>query len=95
MTEDEAQPSQLPEQPEPDHAVLSHPEQLDVAAVAAEVGPDALQRLLDPGRHVVGMQVVHQQQAGHQVVCRQRGKHSSSSCPASCRMVSIRSSPAP
>ena len=49
------------EQPESDHVVVGHFDQFDVTAVAAEIGPDPLQRLLDPSAYVVGMQSMHQQ----------------------------------
>ena len=50
VTDDDGQPSQLPSsrsRTTPSSLTL---EQLDVTAVRAEVGPDAVQRLLDPGR---------------------------------------------
>ena len=59
------------EQPQPDRPVLVDAEQLDVAAVRAQVRPGRLQRPLHPLGQRVGMQVVHDQQPGHQLVGRQ------------------------
>ena len=66
---------------------------MDVAAVRAEVGPHAVQRVLDPPLDVVRMQPVHQQQAGDQVVGDERVRE----LGACVRPPSpiIRSSPAP
>ncbi len=51
--------------------VVTDREQFDVAAMGAEIRPDVVQRLLDAGGDVVRMQVVHQQQAGDEVVSDQ------------------------
>ncbi len=66
---------------------------MDVAAVRAEVGPHAVERVLDPPLDVVRMQPVHQQQAGDQVVGGERVREFRARvCTA---MAIIRSSPAP
>ena len=46
-------------------------EQVDVAAVRAQVGPHPVQRVGHPPAHVVRVQAVDQEQAGDQVVGRQ------------------------
>ena len=63
------------EQPEPDRAGLGDLEQLDVAAVRAEVRPHALQRLLDALLDPVRMQSVHDQKSGDQLVTGEAGEH--------------------
>ena len=68
-------------------------EQMDVAAVRAEVGPHAVERVLDPPLDVVRMQPVHQQQAGDQVVGGERVRELRVRVRPPC--ASIRSSPAP
>ena len=42
--------------------------------MGAEVGAYVVQGLFHPGRDVIGMQIVHQQQAGHQIIGGQRGE---------------------
>ena len=77
---------------QPDHALAVDLEQMDVAAVRPEVGPHAVQRVLDPPLDVVRMQSVHQHEAGDQVV---GGERVGELGFASTAMASIRSSPAP
>ena len=62
------------EQPKAYGALVTHLEQLYVTTVRPEVGPDALQRVLDPCGYVVGVQAVHQHQAGDQVVLGQKSE---------------------
>ena len=71
VTDDDGQLLQLPANCSRTHLAVDL-EQLDVAAVRAEIGPHAVQRILDPALDVVRMQAVHQQQAGDQVVGDER-----------------------
>ena len=71
MTADDGQLLQLPGELQADDIAVDL-EQMDVAAVRPEVGPHAVERVLDPPLHVVRMQPVHQQQAGDQVVGDER-----------------------
>jgi hypothetical protein len=48
--------------------IVDDVEQRYVTAVRAQVWPNAVKGVLDPALHIVRMQAVHQQQAGHQVV---------------------------
>ena len=69
VTDEDGQPSQLPEQPQPDGArVIVDAEQLDVAPVAGQQRPDLLEGGFDAVRQRVGMEAVHQQEAGDQLV---------------------------
>ena len=72
------------------------PDELDVAAVRAQVGPDALQRRPTRCLDLVRVQAVHQQQARDQVVGDQRVLQPRVQPPGIVeRSRSIRSSPAP
>ena len=67
VTADDGQLLQLPVNAQP-HGVAGDLEQIDVATVRAQVRPHPIQRVGHPAVHVVRMQAVHEEQAGHQVV---------------------------
>ena len=56
------------EQPEPHHAFRADVQKFHIAAVRAQVGPDAVQCGGHPCLQVLGVQPVDHQQAGHQLV---------------------------
>ena len=52
-------------------AVVVEAEVVDATGMGAQVRPDRVERVLDPGRDVVGVQVVQQEQTGDQIVLDQ------------------------
>ena len=94
---DDGQPSQLPVmRSRTTPRALVDRDHLDVAAVRAEIGPHAGERLLDARREVVRVEPVHEQQARHQLVGGQPARDS----PAAVRRrrrrcATMRPSPAP
>ena len=57
---------------------------MHVAAVRAQIRPDPVERVGNPATHVVRVQAVHEQQAGHQVVGDQAVQHAGVRLIADC-----------
>ena len=67
---------------------------MHVAAVRAQIRPDPVKRVGNPAMHVVRVQAVDEQQAGHQVVGGQPVQHAGVR-PIDRRPAIIRDKPAP
>ncbi len=70
VTDEDGQPLQLPASRSRTTPSSSTPEQVDVAGVRAEIGPYPFQRRRDPLERAGRMQIVQDEQAGHDLVGR-------------------------
>ena len=93
VSAEDGQPSQLPSSRRCTTPRASTPTSVDAAGVRAEVGAHPVERGLDAGEHVVGVQVVQHEQVADQLVVGEPADQVVS--PAVADDPRIRSSPSP